>query len=188
MNDLFLLTLPSCKDYSFAQVLNTLPKAEYTALDSRGFFTSIVFNGRVVGNDKILEKFGKVTSRLLAVFKYLAASLNKGQILNTTKRRPIMADNTQDASASRKSRKKSAPVLASTLFIDQKRREEYRLRQWEDDIRRFIEPLTTEEIKLLTRYTKVLVKKPGLVRRKPKSSEVISFPTQDKRITAEEDE
>jgi hypothetical protein len=186
MND-FLLTLSSCKDYSFAQVLNTLPKAECPAPDSRGFFTSIVFNGRVVGNDTIPEKSGKVASRLLAVLKY-SVTLSTRVQFNKTKRRPIMADNTKDASASRKSRKKSAPVLASTLFIDQKRREEYRLRQWQDDINKFIEPLTTEEIKLLSRYTKLLVKKPGLVRRKPKSSEVISFPTQDKRITAQEDE
>lgn len=182
----FLLTPPSCRDYSSAQVLETLQQAECPAPDSRGFFASIVFAWPSVGLIKHLPWQG-IRQPSCCGFEPSAA-LSKGAIIKISTRRPIMADNTKDASASRKSRKKSAPVLASTLFIDQKRREEYRLRQWEDDIRRFIEPLTTEEIKLLTRYTKVLFKKPGLVRRKPKSSEVISFPTQDKRITAEEDE
>lgn len=107
MND-FLLTLPSCKDYSFAQVLNTLPRAEYTAPDSRGFFTSIVFNGRVVGNDTILAKAGKVASRLLAVLKY-SVTLSTRVQFNKTKRRPIMADNTQDASASSNSISSTIP-------------------------------------------------------------------------------
>lgn len=95
-----LLTLPSHKDYSFTQVLNTLQQAESPAPDSRGFFAPIVFNNRVVGNDKILEKSGKVASRLVAVFKYLVASLNRRQILNESTRRPIMAASDQDASAS----------------------------------------------------------------------------------------
>lgn len=92
-----------------------------------------------------------------------------------------MANNIKDTSASRKSRKKSSPVLANTLFINQKRREEYSLKQWQDDIYKFIEPLSTEEVKLLDRYTTLLVRKPGIMRGESKSSKVISFPAQNKR-------
>ena len=184
---MFPLTLSAYRDYSSLQVLNTLHKAESPAPDSRGFFTPIVFNSRVVGNDKILAKAGKVASRLCAVLKYLAAFSTKAKF-NISQRRPIMANNTQDASASRKSRKKSAPVLANTIFIDQKRREEYSLKQWNDDIYKFIDPLSTEEIRLLNRYTKLLFSKPGITPRKPESSEVISFPAQSKRVKAKEHE
>ncbi|WP_156797085.1 hypothetical protein [Nitrosomonas sp. Is79A3] len=111
---LILLTSTSCRVYSSAQVLNTLHKAECPAPDSRGFFSPIVFNSRVVGNDKILEKSGKVASRLCAVFKYLAASLNRRQILNKSQRRPVMAANTQDASASSK---ESSHVIPEDLIV-----------------------------------------------------------------------
>jgi hypothetical protein len=113
MND-FLLTLSACKDYSSAQVLNTLQQAESPAPDSRGFFAPLVFNSRVVGNDTILEKSGKVASRLVAVFKYLAASLNRRQILNKSTRRPIMADSAQDASASSK---ESSHVIPQEMIV-----------------------------------------------------------------------
>lgn len=112
MND-FLLTLPACKDYSSAQVLNTLHKAESPAPDSRGFFTPIVFNSRVVGNDTILAKAGKVASRLCAVLKYLAAFSTKAKF-NISQRRPIMAASAQDASASSK---ESSHVIPEDLIV-----------------------------------------------------------------------
>lgn len=113
MNNAPLTSSPQ-KDYSSAQVLNTLQQAESPAPDSRGFFAPMVFNSRVVGDDTILEKSGKVTSRLVAVFKYPAASLNRRQILNISTRRPIMAETPKDASASSK---ESPPAVPEDLVV-----------------------------------------------------------------------
>ena len=146
------LTLPACKDYSSAQVLNTLHKAESPAPDSRGFFAPMVFNSRVVGNDKILEKSGKVASRLCAVLKYLAAFSTKAKF-NISQRRPIMAAKSTRAPARRKTKPISlAPnVVASIIFINPEIRRQQACKDWGKALRAYVNTLSDDEATLVNK-------------------------------------
>lgn len=61
-------------------VLNTPPTSGSRTRQTCGFFTSIDY-GRVACIPKNSRK-AKVTGRLVAVFKYLTAPLNKGKLNN----------------------------------------------------------------------------------------------------------
>ncbi|WP_096294037.1 hypothetical protein [Nitrosomonas ureae] len=170
---MFPLTSPPYRDYSFAQVLNTPLEAESSAPDSRGFFTPIVFNGRVVGNDKIPMRIGKVASRLLAVLKYPVA-LSTRVKFNKSRRRPIMAAQSKSTSARRKS-KSVSPIAtpANVSHIDPERRKGYALRDWYEEFSDFLRPLQDNEFALVQKTVLLILKKPE--RKKPEKSEVIKF-------------
>ena len=104
-----LLTNPRYRDYSFGQVLNTPPQADCPAPDSRGFFTPMVCLWP--GSEQQYNTFrGNIAGRLAAVFKYLAAPLNRERILNITARRPTMASKSTSTSAHR-TRKTKSPAI-----------------------------------------------------------------------------
>lgn len=117
-NKFNLLTNSAAWVYPVHSVLNTPLTAECPAPDSRGFFTSIIclWPG---SEHKYNTRKGNSVGRLLAVFKYLAASLNKGRFTNKTNRRPSMAAQSKSASARRKSKSvsQSKPIQLTREMI-----------------------------------------------------------------------
>ncbi|MFH2082098.1 MAG: hypothetical protein ABIK08_11505 [Pseudomonadota bacterium] len=72
-------------------VLNTPHKAAQPAPESRGFFTSVACLWPGSAKAEKQPEMAKAQGRPCAVFKYLAAPLNRGRNLNEITRRPIMA-------------------------------------------------------------------------------------------------
>lgn len=64
--------------YSLGTVLNTPPLAACPAPESRGFFTSIACLWPGSAKAEKESARAKAQGRLVAVFKYLAAPLNRG--------------------------------------------------------------------------------------------------------------
>jgi len=116
-----LLTNPAAQAYAAYLVLNTPPSADSPAPDSRGFFTPIVclWPG---SEQQYNTRKGNIAGRLTAVFKYLAAPLNRERILNITVRRPSMAAKSISASARRKSISRSAATYLTPELRSQKAR------------------------------------------------------------------
>lgn len=77
------LTTATRRGYAVGQVLNTPQTAECRARQTCGIFTSMGFRpwpGSAIAEQQPV--MAKASGRLFAVFKYLAAPLNRGRSLN----------------------------------------------------------------------------------------------------------
>lgn len=72
--------------YCAGTVLNTPPQAACPAPDSRGFFTSVVHLWPGSAKAEKEPARAKAQGRLAAVFKYLAAPLNRGRFFERNRK------------------------------------------------------------------------------------------------------
>lgn len=86
-----MLTAAQTTGYASAQVLNTPQRAECRTRQSCGIFTSIDFLWPGSAMSEKQPEMAKASGRLVAVFKYLAASLNKGRTLNNQREKAMNA-------------------------------------------------------------------------------------------------
>ena len=106
---------------SLHPVLNTPQLAVSAPVSLSGFFTPIGFDFLWSGSAQSYNtRKGKAASGLTAVFKYLAAPLNRGRALNKSVRKPIMANTKGKHAHPRLSvynfvRRFAGPVLAYRL-------------------------------------------------------------------------